>query len=538
MHARRRRHLVRHASDLPELPDAVARDLRRGPRRRHHRRVASPGAVTGQRLALHELRRPPFVPGVDGVGRAPDGTLRYFILHDTTTGSMAEQTVIDVRRSVPLPEGSDPVRIAAAMNPAMSAWVALRRRVSFHPGRAVLVLAATGDRGDWPSRSPGISGPATCSGRAGTGTTRRPRRPRCRATVSLVGEPEEVAARLGQAARDVDVVLDYAWGSSAADAMVAMVMNRTDRGPTPDLDRGRLGGGTHGRRSPLPRSVPHASRSSAADRARFPTRDILAELPALAAVITDGARSGSTHTPFHSPAWRRRGVKVTAVGVWSSRPDARPRSPGPRPDAPSFECAGDPRDPRPMAPSPKPHPRDEVQAVVDRYRELRGRIDEGLEPDAFAALIRLLHRRRRVCGRGVGAHRGETSHRRVAPRVDGRSRRTGSSRSSSPPSKATMWWSSGPRSFPAGGPDGSPYTQSAYSRLRYAGDGKFKLRRGHLQHGPCVGGRVRQRVGADRADERPAPAPRPELGTARPLTPVARHRHACRGACGQSQPDL
>ncbi len=56
----------------------------------------------------------PLVPGIDGLGRAPDGTLRYFILPDTAMGAMAEQTVIDLRRSVLLPAGSDPVLVAAA----------------------------------------------------------------------------------------------------------------------------------------------------------------------------------------------------------------------------------------------------------------------------------------------------------------------------------------------------------------------------------------------------------------------------------------
>ena len=42
----------------------------------------------------------PLVPGIDGVGRAPDGGLRYFVLPDTAMGSMAEQTVVDLRRSV------------------------------------------------------------------------------------------------------------------------------------------------------------------------------------------------------------------------------------------------------------------------------------------------------------------------------------------------------------------------------------------------------------------------------------------------------
>ena len=89
----------------------------------------------------------PLVPGIDGVGRGPDGLLRYFILPDTRVGAMAEQTVIDTRRSIVLPAGSDPIAVAAAMNPAMSSWIALRQRVPFQPGQDVLVLGATGHAG-------------------------------------------------------------------------------------------------------------------------------------------------------------------------------------------------------------------------------------------------------------------------------------------------------------------------------------------------------------------------------------------------------
>ena len=60
---------------------------------------------------------------------------------------MAHQTVVDIRRSVVLPEDGDPVAVAAGMNPGMSAWVGLRRRISFQPGRRVLVLGATGNAG-------------------------------------------------------------------------------------------------------------------------------------------------------------------------------------------------------------------------------------------------------------------------------------------------------------------------------------------------------------------------------------------------------
>ncbi|MFI5067668.1 MAG: hypothetical protein ACHP9Z_27305, partial [Streptosporangiales bacterium] len=82
----------------------------------------------------------PMVPGIDGVGRREDGQLVYFVADDELTGPMASRTVIDTRRSVVLPGGADVMKIAAAMNPAMSAWVALRRRVPIEAGQSVLVL--------------------------------------------------------------------------------------------------------------------------------------------------------------------------------------------------------------------------------------------------------------------------------------------------------------------------------------------------------------------------------------------------------------
>src|ERR1700678_3639296 len=68
----------------------------------------------------------PMIPGVDGVGRLPDGRRVYFAADDDTWGTMADKAVVDLRRALPLPENADIVKVAAAMNPAMSSWVALR----------------------------------------------------------------------------------------------------------------------------------------------------------------------------------------------------------------------------------------------------------------------------------------------------------------------------------------------------------------------------------------------------------------------------
>ena len=101
----------------------------------------------------------PLVPGIDGVVRDPKGRIRYTVLDDTHLGTMAERTVIDLDRSVVLPSGIDPVQVAAAMNPAMSSWVALRRRIDFRRGRACSCSGRPGTPAGWRSRSPSGSVP-------------------------------------------------------------------------------------------------------------------------------------------------------------------------------------------------------------------------------------------------------------------------------------------------------------------------------------------------------------------------------------------
>jgi NADPH:quinone reductase-like Zn-dependent oxidoreductase len=89
----------------------------------------------------------PMIPGIDGVGRLPDGRCVYFVAPHDGWGSMAERAVVDLRRVVVLPGGIDPLKVAAAMNPAMSSWVALRHRLPLLPGQSVLILGATGNAG-------------------------------------------------------------------------------------------------------------------------------------------------------------------------------------------------------------------------------------------------------------------------------------------------------------------------------------------------------------------------------------------------------
>jgi NADPH:quinone reductase-like Zn-dependent oxidoreductase len=231
----------------------------------------------------------PLVPGVDGVGRGPDGLLRYFILPDTTMGAMAEQTIIDPRRNVVLPGSSDPIAVAAAMNPAMSSWVALRQRVTFRAGQNVLILAATGSAGRMAIQIAKLLGANTVIG-AGRGAARLAELPALGATdtVLLEGEPDDIARRLGQAAADVDIVIDYPWGEPTATAMLAIVMDRTDRAkPLTWIEIGSVAGPT----AAIPSAALRAARLQivGSGQGSVSTREILAELPALAEQITNGA---------------------------------------------------------------------------------------------------------------------------------------------------------------------------------------------------------------------------------------------------------
>ncbi|TBL70722.1 quinone oxidoreductase family protein [Paenibacillus thalictri] len=172
----------------------------------------------------------PLIPGIDGVGRLEDGQLVYFVAPDTSFGTFAEKSVVDLRRSVPLPEGADPVQIAAAMNPAMSSWVALCRRVEFQQGQKILILGATGNSGQMAVQIAKLLGASQVIG-AGRDQERLHSLPAlgADAIVSLVGEPEEVADRLGEAASEVDIVIDYLWGKPAESAMVPLLKRRSDR---------------------------------------------------------------------------------------------------------------------------------------------------------------------------------------------------------------------------------------------------------------------------------------------------------------------
>lgn len=231
----------------------------------------------------------PLIPGIDAVGRTPEGELLYFVAPDTALGTMAEKAVVDRRRAITLPSGTDPAAVAAAMNPGMSSWVALRRRVSLPPGGSVLVMGATGNAGQLAVQIARHLGAAQVVG-AGRDPGRLELLKSLGAdeVVSLDGDDHDVADRLGRAAADVDVVIDYLWGEPTQLAMPALMTARTDRSQA--LAWVQIGS-MAGQDITLPSFLLRAGNLNilGSGQGSVTTAGIVAELPSLAEEIASGA---------------------------------------------------------------------------------------------------------------------------------------------------------------------------------------------------------------------------------------------------------
>jgi NADPH:quinone reductase-like Zn-dependent oxidoreductase len=236
----------------------------------------------------------PMIPGIDGVGRLPDGRRVYFVAPDDVWGSMADQAVLDVRAMIELPDGVDSNKVAAAMNPAMSAWVALRRRVPLKAGQSVLVLGATGNAGAMAVQVAKLLGASHV-----VGAGRNPQRLEelsvlgADVVVSLSGDPADVADRLASAAAEVDIVIDYLWGKPGAHAMMALLRARKDRSRAMDwIQIGAMAGPTLDLPSVALRSA--NLRIQGNGQGAVSTQAYLAELPALIEEIDAGTLEVTT----------------------------------------------------------------------------------------------------------------------------------------------------------------------------------------------------------------------------------------------------
>lgn len=137
----------------------------------------------------------PYVSGIEGIGRTEDGRRVYVAPTDPPNGSMAEYTVIDARRAIPIPDRlSDEQALAIGMA-GTTAWLALAWKGQLEAGQSVLVTAATGAVGQIAVQAAKAMGASR---------------------VVAAGRNRDVLASLSQRGADEILVIDDAYEQSLA----------------------------------------------------------------------------------------------------------------------------------------------------------------------------------------------------------------------------------------------------------------------------------------------------------------------------------
>ncbi|MWC29136.1 quinone oxidoreductase family protein [Paenibacillus sp. MMS18-CY102] len=174
----------------------------------------------------------PLVAGIDGVGTLQDGSRVYFALPTPPFGSLAEQTVVNAKLTVRLPDGLDNITAAAIANPASSSWAALLFRARFKPGQTVLINGATGVSGSLAIQIAKALGAHKVIVTGRDEVKLRALKADEVVTFDMTadnGAKQFESALMPVIAEGVDVVLDYLWGDSALAIMTALAKTQTDR---------------------------------------------------------------------------------------------------------------------------------------------------------------------------------------------------------------------------------------------------------------------------------------------------------------------
>jgi NADPH:quinone reductase len=169
----------------------------------------------------------PYVPGVQGVGRV-GGRVVWFPTSAGMApgdGSMAERAVAPEPDLVVLPEGADPVLVAALGLSAVAAHMALTWRGELAPGEQVIVLGAGGVVGQVAVQLARAAGARrVIAGARSEAAQARAEKAGADAVVALDTDDVDELARRFTAAADgpVHLVLDPLFGPPAAAAARAL----------------------------------------------------------------------------------------------------------------------------------------------------------------------------------------------------------------------------------------------------------------------------------------------------------------------------
>jgi NADPH:quinone reductase-like Zn-dependent oxidoreductase len=159
----------------------------------------------------------PSVPGLEGVGRTPDGQRVYFDGAVQPYGSIAERSLVASGSLIPLLEDLDAGLALALGIAGMAGWLAVDRTGQVQEGETVLVLGASGVLGQVAVQAARLLGAGRVVAAARSEIPDRG----ADARVTLGGD--DLEGRLREAAGGpIDLVIDPLWGAPARAALAAL----------------------------------------------------------------------------------------------------------------------------------------------------------------------------------------------------------------------------------------------------------------------------------------------------------------------------
>jgi NADPH:quinone reductase-like Zn-dependent oxidoreductase len=192
----------------------------------------------------------PLVAGVDGTGVLAEGRRVYFIMPEAPFGAMGEQTLVDSRHMVPLPDELDDVAAAALANPGLSCFAAFMERAHLQPGETVLINGATGAAGSVAVQVAKHLGAARVIV-TGRNAQQLEALRILGADIALpfdLSEGDQQGVKefdqrlCAEFMKGVDVVIDYLWGTSARTIIVAIAKAVEDAHPVRFIQVGGASG--------------------------------------------------------------------------------------------------------------------------------------------------------------------------------------------------------------------------------------------------------------------------------------------------------
>ncbi|WP_433325117.1 quinone oxidoreductase family protein [Spirillospora sp. CA-294931] len=164
---------------------------------------------------------PPFVPGMEVVGRDPSG--RRVVALPLEGGGYAERAVVSADDTVEVPDGVDDGQALALLVQGLTAWHLLRTSARIRAGESVVVNAAAGGVGSLAVQLARGFGAGRVIATASTEDKRALALERG-ADAAVGGDPEGYAGRVREAnlGRPVDIVLDANGGAALPAALEAL----------------------------------------------------------------------------------------------------------------------------------------------------------------------------------------------------------------------------------------------------------------------------------------------------------------------------